>query len=192
MHVMATFTRPRPGETTEHLRQDEVVFLVDVHGLECVDLEQDRGVADPPARSDLLCCEQIQVRVLFVDRWQILGAKQGAWVVVYRSTRCVVKAGLPARDREQRVVRVERRLHPIQGSVDRERPQQWVGAVGLQIPLGRNLAGVVLQDSRHRHVTAEKVRRTVDDANGGEHVLGLLLDGRAVSVDHDLGDTVDL
>ena len=83
--------------------------IVDVDGLQRVDLEEDRALADAPPGGDLLGGEQVEVGVLLVDRRQVLGPQQHVGIVVDRRPVGAVQPRLPAGHREQRVVVVERR-----------------------------------------------------------------------------------
>jgi hypothetical protein len=68
------------------------------------------------------------------------------------------------------------------------RAQQRVGAVGLQVQVGRDLAGIVQQHLVHRHGIGAQVLGPLDDRHLRVLFAQPVHDHRAVGVDHHLAD----
>ncbi len=105
----------------------KIVLFVDVDGFERLDLQHDWTVAYSATRCDLFRIEDVQVRVLLVDRRKILGAQQHRRVVIDRGAIGSVKTRLEAGHGEQRVIFGQVVLELGDRSFDRLRAEQRIG-----------------------------------------------------------------
>jgi hypothetical protein len=176
----------------QEIADREIKFFIYIPGFPGGDLKHERVISDPvtPGRQ-IGPIEDVNARILLVDRGQILGLEQLARIVVDSLSVPVIQTRLKAGDREERVFAGKIRIKGLDGARYRFGAEQRIRAVRLQIEIGRDLDGIVEQDLIHGYIIGPQMRGAIEEANRWKMFPQPGHDGLGVRIHHDLLDLRD-
>jgi hypothetical protein len=140
---------------------------------------------------EILAGENVDTGILLIHRRQILGLDKLTRVVVEGLSIPVIEAGMQGGDGKEGIVGGIVRQEGLDGARDGLRPEERIGAVGLQVKIGFGEGGVIEKDVVHGDGVGAEMLGAVHDTHGGISPAEAAADGVGVGINQDPVDLGD-